>query len=80
MCSNPISFKIISILNEIYFFFSPSSELLRPILCRDCKRTDYFTVSILNYWAQEFEDKLADLIYTQFSKVNGGTPNKKRQR
>lgn len=37
-------------------------------------------MSILNYWAQEFEDKLADLIYTQFSKVNGGTPNKKRQR
>ena len=61
-------------------YYSPTSELLRPILCRECKRTDFFTVSILNYWAQEFEDKLAELIYTQFSKVNGGTPNKKRQR
>ncbi|XP_052795999.1 integrator complex subunit 3-like [Mya arenaria] len=58
----------------------PSSDLLRPILCRECKKNDFFTVSILNYWAQEFEDKLADLIYTQFSKVNGGTPNKKRLR
>ncbi|WAR00983.1 INT3-like protein [Mya arenaria] len=58
----------------------PSSDLLRPILCRECKKNDFFTVSILNYWAQEFEDKLADLIYSQFSKVNGGTPNKKRLR
>ncbi|XP_052276619.1 integrator complex subunit 3-like isoform X2 [Dreissena polymorpha] len=60
----------------------PSSDLLRPILCRECKKNDFFTVSILNYWAQEFEDKLAELIYTQFAKVNsgGGTPSKKRHR
>lgn len=58
----------------------PTTELLRPILCRECKKNDFFTVSILNYWAQEFEDKLAELIYAQFSKANGGTPSKKRHR
>jgi hypothetical protein len=47
-------------------------------MCRDCKKTDYFVVSILKYWAQEFEDKLAEHINQQVSKFNG-TP-KKRQR
>ncbi|OPL33146.1 integrator 3 complex subunit, partial [Mytilus galloprovincialis] len=56
----------------------PSSDLLRIIMCRDCKKTDYFVVSILKYWAQEFEDKLAEHINQQVSKFNG-TP-KKRQR
>ncbi|KAJ8304786.1 hypothetical protein KUTeg_018369 [Tegillarca granosa] len=56
----------------------PSSDLLRPLLCRDCKKNDLFTVSILKYWAQEYEDKLAELILSQVSKFNG-TP-KKRQR
>lgn len=59
---------------------SPTLDLLRPILCRECKKNDLFTVSILNYWAQEFEDKLAELIYFHFSNVNGGTPNKKRHK
>ncbi|XP_052100494.1 integrator complex subunit 3-like isoform X1 [Mytilus californianus] len=56
----------------------PSPDLLRIIMCRDCKKTDYFVVSILKYWAQEFEDKLAEHINQQVSKFNG-TP-KKRQR
>lgn len=56
----------------------PSSDLLRVIMCRDCKKTDYFVVSILKYWAQEFEDKLAEQINQQVVKFNG-TP-KKRQR
>ena len=25
--------------------FSPSAEVLRPMLCRECKKTDYFVVS-----------------------------------
>ncbi|KAK3097008.1 hypothetical protein FSP39_005554 [Pinctada imbricata] len=56
----------------------PSPDLIRPVLCRECKRTDYFAVSILKYWAQEYEDKLAELILSQVTKLNG-TP-KKRQR
>lgn len=56
----------------------PSSDLIRPILCRDYKKTDFFAVSILKYWAQEYEDKLAEIILAQVSKMNG-TP-KKRQR
>ncbi|XP_069137872.1 integrator complex subunit 3-like [Argopecten irradians] len=56
----------------------PSADLLRPVLCRDCKKHDFFTVSILKYWAQEFEDKLADLILSQVNKLSS-TP-KKRQR
>lgn len=52
--------------------------MIRPILCRDYKKTDFFAVSILKYWAQEYEDKLAEIILAQVSKMNG-TP-KKRQR
>ncbi|XP_023931443.1 integrator complex subunit 3 [Lingula anatina] len=58
----------------------PSAELLRPIFCRECKKHDYFSVSILKYWAQEYEDKLADLVLAQISKSNPSTPNRKRQR
>lgn len=84
-------FNLIQLNNILYYnfmhikkifinvlFFSPSSDLLRIIMCRDCKKTDYFVVSILKYWAQEFEDKLAEHINQQVSKFNG-TP-KKRQR
>ncbi|KAH9500797.1 Integrator complex subunit 3 [Bulinus truncatus] len=57
---------------------SPSWDILRPVLSRECKKADYFTVSILKYWAQEHEDRLAELINLQLTKLNG-TP-KKRQR
>ncbi|XP_071116601.1 integrator complex subunit 3-like [Haliotis cracherodii] len=57
---------------------SPAVDLLRPILVRECKKNDFFTVSILKYWAQEHEDRLAELINQQLTKFNG-TP-KKRQR
>ncbi|ESP00344.1 hypothetical protein LOTGIDRAFT_140893, partial [Lottia gigantea] len=56
----------------------PTTDLLRPILCRECKKTDLFTPSILKYWAQEHEDRLAEIIYQQLSKVNNSP--KKRQR
>ncbi|XP_076443477.1 integrator complex subunit 3-like [Babylonia areolata] len=52
---------------------SPSAELLRPMLCRNCKKSDYFVVSVLKYWAQEYEDRLADLIKEQLTRVNGTT-------
>ncbi|XP_005091080.1 integrator complex subunit 3 isoform X2 [Aplysia californica] len=57
---------------------SPNWDLLRPVLSRECKKSDFFTVSILKYWAQEHEDRLAELINFQLTKLNG-TP-KKRQR
>lgn len=65
-------------MDQCRFDYRPSSDLIRPILCRDYKKTDFFAVSILKYWAQEYEDKLAEIILAQVSKMNG-TP-KKRQR
>ncbi|KAK3595164.1 hypothetical protein CHS0354_002764 [Potamilus streckersoni] len=60
---------------------SPTSDMLRPILCRECKHVDLFTVSILKYWAQEYEDKLADLVQAQLTKSSGsGNTPKKRQK
>ncbi|KAL5004662.1 hypothetical protein ScPMuIL_018118 [Solemya velum] len=56
----------------------PTTDTLKPILCRDHRKADFFTISILKFWAQEYEDKLAELIHTQIAKFNG-TP-KKRQR
>lgn len=51
---------------------------MRPILCRQCKKVDLFTVSILKFWAQEYEDKLADILNTLLTK-NTATPNRKRK-
>nr|KAG5691545.1 hypothetical protein BaRGS_012345 [Batillaria attramentaria] len=56
------------------------SELLRPVLCRECKKTDFFVVSVLKYWAQEHEDRLAELINSQLTRINGTTSSKKRQK
>ncbi|KAL8567155.1 hypothetical protein ACOMHN_033057 [Nucella lapillus] len=56
---------------------SPSADLLRPMLCRNCKKTDYFVVSVLKYWAQEYEDRLADLIKTELTRVNGMTTKRR---
>ncbi|KAI0237347.1 Integrator complex subunit 3 [Lamellibrachia satsuma] len=57
----------------------PTEELLRPILRRECKKNDFFTVSILKFWAQEYEDKLAELLHSQLTRC-GPSPNKKRQK
>lgn len=56
----------------------PTADLLRPLMCREYKKQDMFTVSVLKFWAQEYEDRLAELIYNQLAKANN-TP-KKRQR
>ena len=48
-------------------------------MMRECKKNDFFTVSILKYWSQEYEDDLATLLKNMLTKsVN--TPNKKRNR
>ena len=60
--------------------FSPSAEVLRPMLCRECKKSDYFVVSVLKYWAQEYEDRLADLIKEQLTRLNGTTNANKNKR
>lgn len=58
---------------------SPSADLLRPMLCRKCKKSDYFVVSVLKYWAQEYEDRLADLIKTELTRVNGMTKRRTKE-
>ncbi|XP_074650376.1 integrator complex subunit 3-like [Tubulanus polymorphus] len=59
---------------------SPNTEILRCILCRECKKNDFFAVSILKYWAEECEEKLAELLLSQLTKNVPNTPNRKRQR
>ncbi|KAK7115612.1 hypothetical protein V1264_001450 [Littorina saxatilis] len=59
---------------------SPSAELLRPMLCRECKKMDYFVVSVLKYWAQEYEDRLAELIKEQLTRLGGTTHANKNKR
>ena len=58
---------------------SPTTELLRLILCRECRKNDMFAVSVIKNWAHEYEDKFAELVCTQLTK-NTNTPNRKRQR
>jgi len=57
----------------------PSADLLRPLLCRECKRNDMFTVSLLKYWAQEYADRLAELLHSQITR-SSGTPKRKGHR
>ena len=72
-------FSVLYYLYEFITIFSPAMDLLRPIMCRTCKKYDLFTVSILKYWAQDYEDTLAEYIFKLVTK-NTGTPNRKRQR
>ena len=59
--------------------FRPNADLLRSLLCRECKRNDMFTVSLLKYWAQEYADKLAELLHSQLTR-SSGTPKRKGHR
>ncbi|XP_054715725.1 integrator complex subunit 3-like [Uloborus diversus] len=56
----------------------PSQTLLKHIMCREVKLTDQFVVSVLKYWTQEHEEKLAELISSQLSK-SGSALKRKRQ-
>ncbi|XP_035209460.1 integrator complex subunit 3-like isoform X2 [Stegodyphus dumicola] len=56
----------------------PTPDLLKHVMSREVKATDQFAVSALNYWAQEHEDKLAELISSQLSK-SGSALKRKRQ-
>ncbi|XP_042903927.1 integrator complex subunit 3 isoform X2 [Parasteatoda tepidariorum] len=55
----------------------PSAELLKHIMCREVKSNDKFVVSVLKYWTQEHEEKLAELISSQISK-SGSALKRKR--
>lgn len=46
-------------------------------MCREAKPNDQFVVSALNYWTQEHEEKLAELISVQLSK-SGSAMKRKR--
>lgn len=56
----------------------PTAELLKHIMCREVKQQDFFVVSVLKYWSQEHEEKLAELVATQLTKFNT-TPNKRKR-
>lgn len=57
----------------------PTLELLQHIMSREVKPQDHFVVSVLKYWSQEHEDKLADLMASQLKKFNTTPSKRKRQ-
>ncbi|XP_022252177.1 integrator complex subunit 3-like isoform X1 [Limulus polyphemus] len=56
----------------------PSAELLRHIMSRQVRPNDHFVVSVLKFWSQEHEEKLAELVSSQLSKATS-TPNKRKR-
>lgn len=57
----------------------PSDEYLKYILDRDCKKHDYFTISILRNWARDYCDKLAELVAARLNKnLTGNAKGKKK--
>jgi integrator complex subunit 3 len=52
---------------------------LKTLLVRDVKLNDQFVVSILMYWIQDYEDKLADLMAGLLNKHSGMSPNKRKR-
>ncbi|CAG2110959.1 unnamed protein product, partial [Medioppia subpectinata] len=58
---------------------SPTSNLIKHILSRESKGNDFFVVSVLNYWSQNFSDKLSELISSYLtSKVSSPAKRTKR--
>ena len=57
----------------------PNEDYLKCILDRDCKKYDYFTISVLRCWARDHCDKLAELVAAQLNKnLNSTTRGKKK--
>jgi len=57
----------------------PSEEYLKCILDRNCKKNDFFTISVLRCWARDHCDKLAELVAAQLNKnLNSTTRGKKK--
>ncbi|GAB6031207.1 Integrator complex subunit 3 [Chamberlinius hualienensis] len=56
----------------------PSVELLKHVMSREVKIQDLFGVSVLRYWSQEHEEKLAELVASQL-KFHASPNKRKRQ-
>lgn len=57
----------------------PTVDLLKNILVRTAKPTDYFVVSILQYWIQDYDDKVADMMSSLLNKLSSASPNKRKR-
>ncbi|XP_059474245.1 integrator complex subunit 3 isoform X2 [Neocloeon triangulifer] len=57
----------------------PSVDLLKNILIRTAKSTDFFVVSIMQYWIQDYEDKVADMVAGLLNKLSSSSPNKRKR-
>jgi len=57
----------------------PTLDLLKNILVRTAKPTDFFVVSILQYWIQDYDDKVADMMSSLLNKLSSSSPNKRKR-
>ncbi len=58
---------------------SPTSNLIKHIMSRESKLNDYFVVSVLNFWTQNYSEKLSELIGSYLtSKVSSPAKRTKR--
>lgn len=57
----------------------PTLDLIKTLLARDVKPHDHFVVSLLKYWMQDYEDKIADLISGLLNKHSCTSPNKRKR-
>ncbi|XP_076035638.1 integrator complex subunit 3 isoform X2 [Oratosquilla oratoria] len=58
---------------------SPSAELLRTLLLRDFRPEDPTVATILQYWVQRYEDKMAYLINNVINNKHQPSPNKRKR-
>ncbi|KAG1669362.1 Integrator complex subunit 3 [Nymphon striatum] len=57
----------------------PTDQLLKHLFSREPKRNDFLVASVLKYWSQEHEDKLAELISNALGK-HFPTPAKRKSK
>ena len=60
--------------------FSPSTDLLTPVLSMECSEKrpgNQFSVSLLRYWAQEYPRDVAQLIGQQLCKQASASKKRK---
>lgn len=58
---------------------SPSEVLLRTLLQRECRLEDPTVATILQYWVQRYEDKMAKLINDVVNNKPQPSPNKRKR-
>lgn len=62
-----------------YSCFSPSEILLRTLLLREFRMEDPTVATILQYWVQRYEDKMAKLINDVVNNKTQPSPNKRKR-